>query len=86
MDEGGVLFCSRTEVYFGVNPVGAAIWNKLPSEAGAGAGGVDGLLNELVTLYPDAGREVLAADLREFLDEPRKSELVVYGSTSEDRR
>jgi hypothetical protein len=86
MDEGGVLFCTRTEVYFGVNRVGAAIWNLLPARGAERADGVDGLLDELVRLYPDAGRDVLAADLRDFLDELEKGELVAYASAGERSR
>jgi hypothetical protein len=86
MDEGGILFCTRTEVYFGVNQVGATIWNLLPASGADGGRDVDGLLDELVRLFPDAGREVLTGDLREFLGALEEGELVAYASAGESSR
>jgi Coenzyme PQQ synthesis protein D (PqqD) len=81
MDQGGVLFCSRTEVYFGVNEVGRAIWNQL-SDVG---GSFEGLLDALLTMFPDVSREELAADVREFLNALKENELVAEGGSEENR-
>ena len=85
MDEGGVLFCSRTEVYFGMNPVGAAIWSRLPDPGVEATVGFDGLVDSLAALYPEVDRLSLSADVREFIDTFVESELVTYGAVREER-
>jgi hypothetical protein len=81
LNEGGVLFCSRTEVYFGVNRVGAAIWNQLSEVNGS----FDGLLDVLLGMFPDIGRDQLAQDVREFLNALKESELVAPAPAEENR-
>lgn len=73
LDEGAVLFCSRTEVYFGLNPVGVVIWNALSD----GIRTLDDLLVALEVRYPDQDLEVLRADAREFVEALAESELLV---------
>lgn len=86
MDEGGVLFCSRTEIYFGLNSVGAIIWNHLPEGAPSGNGSVGKLLDSLHEAYPDVDRDDLAADVREFLETLETSQLVTYARSEETKR
>lgn len=83
MDEGGVLFCTRTEAYFGLNPVSALIWTLLPEPGGTESGDLEHLLDGLQEQYPEVPRDLLATDVREFLEELVKSELVVHAHTEE---
>jgi hypothetical protein len=84
MDEGGVLFCSRTEIYFGLNAVGVAIWDRLP-EAGAPEGrNFEGLVDALQEVYPDVDRAILATDVQEFLGALEESELIAHGAPEAD--
>lgn len=64
MADGAVLFAPATEIYFGLNEVGARIWQLLP-EAG---GSMDVLCDRLAEHYPDVSRETLRADAQELLD------------------
>lgn len=83
MDEGGVLFCTRAEGYFGLNPVSAHIWSLLPEPGDTERGDLEQLLDSLQRMYPDIHRDQLATDVGEFLDELEKSELVVDAQTEE---
>ena len=76
MDEGAVLFCSRTEVYFGLNPVGVLIWSTLSD----GARTLDDVVEAMQIRYPDEDQAVLRDDAREFLDTLTESELLVPAS------
>ncbi len=78
MDEGGVLFCTRTEAYFGVNEVGAAIWARLPDTGTSPGADVGTLVDALQERYPEVAREQLASDVREFLAALEEGELVVH--------
>ncbi len=78
MDEGAVLFCTRTEVYFGLNPVGVQIWALLETESGTLLEVVDAL----AATYPDHPRQELETDAREFLDALLENELVVPSSSA----
>ena len=78
MDDGGVLFCSRTEVYFGLNPVGVRIWQHLRSGADSDPGTLDELLAALQAAYPQVDRDTLKADATQFLSAMAESELVIY--------
>jgi hypothetical protein len=64
MADGAVLFAPSTEIYFGLNEVGARIWQLLP-EAG---GSIDALCDRLAEQYPEVPRETLLADVQELLD------------------
>lgn len=86
MDEGGVLFCSRTEVYFGVNQAGAIIWDLLPEAGGAGAGALDAVVDALQAAFPEVSREQLDADAREFLRALEENELATYAGSEETPR
>ena len=71
LDEGAVLFCSRTEVYFGLNEVGSFIWNLLPEISR-----FDELDGVMADRFPDAEAETRMADAREFLEMLGEYELV----------
>ncbi len=77
MDDGGVLFCTRTEVYFGLNAVGVAVWDALVSGTESESSSFEDILGELENRYPDVDREVLTGDVADFLDALEGSELVI---------
>lgn len=72
MAEGGVLFSSESEVYFGVNPVGAIIWELLPS-----CDTVQQLCATLAQRYSDVGPDRIHRDVTSFLTDLRANGLVV---------
>lgn len=84
MEEGGVLFCTRAEAYFGLNPVSALIWKLLPDPGATGGDDLEHLLDRLQERFPDVHRDHLATNVREFLAELEKSELIVHAPEDED--
>ena len=63
LDGGAVLFCTRSEVYFGLNEVGQLIWETL----GTPGNSLSDLEQLLAERYPDVSAENLAEDARAFL-------------------
>jgi hypothetical protein len=78
MDDGGVLFCTRTEVYFGLNAVGVKIWEALSADPRSAGGELEDLVTTLQQAYPEVDRQLLAGDVDEFLRAMAESELVKY--------
>ncbi len=71
--EGGVLFSTDTEVYFGVNVIGARIWELLPPATGT----FDELCAVLASQYSDVSPAQIRKDVRKFLDDLVENGLVV---------
>lgn len=65
VEEGAVLLSAKDEVYFGLNEVGAFIWETLSPDLGS----IDNIKDALVQKYPDVDPDVIAADLTEIMDE-----------------
>lgn len=63
IDDGAVLFAPATEIYFGLNEVGARVWDLLPPKCAS----LDDLCGELAAVYPDVEVAVLRADVEELL-------------------
>lgn len=59
-----MLFSPATEIYFGLNHVGARIWELLPPATST----VQELCDRLRAIYPDAGAGV-EADVRTLLEQ-----------------
>ena len=78
MEDGGVLFCSRTEAYFGLSRVGVKIWEMLPDASSTKAPTFDEVVASLQQIYPGVDAETIAADTREFLDAIGGLELTVH--------
>ena len=72
MAEGGVLFSSDSEVYFGVNPVGSIIWDLLPT-----ASTFEELVAALSQRFTDVGVDRITRDVQAFLADLRANGLVV---------
>lgn len=65
LPEGGVLFSTASEVYFGVNAVGARIWQLLPPECTT----FGELVARLGTEYRDVGIDVIRGDATRFIEQ-----------------
>ncbi len=80
LPEGGVLFSTTSEVYFGLNTVGARIWNLLPP--------VTRTFNELCGIltaeYADVDDDTIRNDARDFVSHLIQNGLAV-SSPPEDR-
>ena len=63
--DGAVLFAPNVEIYFGLNEVGARVWELLP----AANGSLDALCASVGALYPDAPAATIRQDVQELLDE-----------------
>jgi hypothetical protein len=71
--EGAVLFSSTDEVYFGLNEVGARIWQLLPPATSS----LDELVERLAGEYADVPADTIRADTTELLAELGSHGLVV---------
>lgn len=65
LPEGGVLFSTETEVYFGVGVVGARIWELLPPVTST----VDEMVAVLSAQYSDVNADQIRQDVDRFLGE-----------------
>jgi len=63
LDDGAVLFSPDTELYFGLNEVGALAWQQLPPAVAT----LDDLTAHVSARYPDAPIALIRADLEELL-------------------
>lgn len=81
LPEGGVLFSTETEVYFGVGDVGARIWELLPPAAKT----VDELVAILASQYHDVSPGQIRTDVERFLGELFANGLVAYAATPQSR-
>lgn len=79
--EGAVLFDARTEQYFGLNVVGARIWELLPS-----AGDVESLHGRLHAEYPDVDAADLRRDVEALLENLVASGLAITGRSDDTPR
>ena len=72
LPDGAVLFSSDSEVYFGLNAVGARVWELLPPARET----VAEVVSELAAQYPDVDRSVIEADVAELLGDLQRQGLV----------
>jgi hypothetical protein len=70
--DGAVLFLPSTEIYFGLNDVGAVVWSLLPPRSAT----MGELLDSMCELYPDVERAVIEQDVVELLQELQDNHLV----------
>lgn len=73
VESGAVLLHSGTEVYFGLNEVGALIWQHLPPKSSS----VAELVEMLRARYTDVDAAVLERDILELLTALREQQLVL---------
>lgn len=74
LPEGGVLFSTETEVYFGVGAVGARIWELLPPSTHT----VEEMVSILASQYHDVSANQIRADVERFLSELLANGLVAH--------
>ena len=81
LPEGGVLFSTETEVYFGVGSVGARIWELLPPASKT----IDELVAVLAAQYRDVSASQIRSDVEAFLHELLENGLVVFDAAARPR-
>jgi hypothetical protein len=65
LPEGAILFCSATEVYYSLNPIGARIWRLLPPTCAS----EEEIVAALSAEYPEIDSGKIAADVRRLIDD-----------------
>lgn len=80
VSEGAVLLHSETEIYFGLNQVGAAIWELIADDCES----IDAMVEAIHKAYPDAGPEMVRADIEELLGELEAQGLLVRGGSEHE--
>lgn len=78
IDDGAVLFDPRAEIYFGLNEVGAKVWQFLDQ-----ASSVEALCERLAVDYPDVDRDTLRSDVVELLGQLASEGLVAPRAAAE---
>ena len=73
VSEGAVLLQMEDEIYFGLNAVGARIWQLLPPASNS----LEELCAQLGASYPDAAPDQLRADVSELLAQLLEQKLLV---------
>lgn len=63
--DGAVLLSTKDEIYYGLNTVGACIWERLPPVLTE----LDDLCASLSMLYPDIDPETIRADAQELIED-----------------
>lgn len=65
LSDGAVLFSTEDEVYFGLNGVGARVWELLPPKVAT----LDELCVAIAAHYPDVEPSVIRGDVTELIAE-----------------
>ena len=73
LPEGGVIYSTSSEIYFGLNDVGARIWELLPPACKHFAD----MCGALERDFPDATAALIRRDVTRYLDELVANALVV---------
>jgi hypothetical protein len=82
LSEGAVLLSTTDEVYFGLNEVGARVWEHLPPVLNT----LDELCAEIGAAYPGTDAETIRADISELLAELTEYGLVLPRESHEEQR
>jgi len=73
VSEGAVLLHAEDEIYFGLNSVGAKVWQLLPPTCAE----LDDLCSRIGAIYADVEPDLLRADIVELLGDLRDNHLVI---------
>jgi len=65
VDDGAVLLSTTDEVYYGLNAVGAMVWQLLPPESTT----IDDLCRKVSAAYPEVVPDAIRSDVQDLLDE-----------------
>jgi len=79
LPEGGVIYSTSSEIYFGLNDVGARIWELLPPASETFAE----MCAALERVFPDATTDLIRRDVTRYLDELVANALVVPAGASD---
>ena len=79
IDDGAVVFAPDIEVYFGLNEVGAKIWQLLATAPAT----LDDLCTQVSAEYPEVPRETVRSDVVELLDQLAAEGLVAPRASDE---
>lgn len=71
--DGAVLLHTQEEIYFGLNAVGARVWQMLPPTCVE----LDEVCASLQAAYPDADAALIRNDVGELIEQLRNHHLVV---------
>lgn len=71
--EGGVIFSTVDEVYYGLNAVGARVWALLPPQSSS----LDELVGKVAAEYPEVDTSVIRADVAELIGDLEQHGLLV---------
>lgn len=82
IDDGAVLFAPATELYFGLNEVGAKVWQMLPPALDS----LDALCARLSEEYPTVDAQVIRQDVIELLDQLIAEGLVAPSAAGSDAK
>jgi len=72
MPQGAILFCTATETYFSLNPVGVQIWGLLPPVCTT----LEEIVGSLVAEHPEVAMDAIRSDVASLLQELLTSGLV----------
>lgn len=72
IDDGAVLFSPVSELYFGLNEVGAKVWEMLPPRCSS----LDQICTAIAAEYPDADPGMIRQDVEELLAQLLRDGLV----------
>lgn len=78
MSDGAILLSTEEEVYFGLNDVGAEIWDGLRENHD-----LEGICRRLRDRYPHVDGERIESDVMELVEELRREGLVSWPDTGE---
>ena len=65
MENGAVLYCVESEIYFGLNAVGLRIWSFMEQTGGT----LEELVLHIQSEFPGVPPDAIRNDVLEFLDE-----------------
>ena len=72
LPDGAVLFAPETEVYYGMNPVAACVWELLPESVDS----LDKLCSLVQERFPDAPLDRIRSDVLVLLEDMEKAGLI----------
>ena len=76
--EGAILLHTQQEVYFGLNEVGAQVWQLLP----AAGTNLTAVVDELSRRYPEVERSQLRADISELVESLAREGLLQFAAAA----
>lgn len=73
VSEGAVLLHTESEVYFGLNHVGAQVWELIVD----GCDQLDAVIQKVSEAYPDVTADVIGSDVSDLIDELTENGLLI---------